>query len=174
VQRAPSIAKSASGGRSGPANRPAEPVQVSQGALDRMHAELDELTRIKRPEVVLRIKTAREHGDLKENAEYHAAREEQSFLEGRIQALEDRIRRAVVVEEESGTGKVVVGSTVKVEILGDEMTYTIVGSAEADPVNGKLSMASPVGSALLGATAGQDVDVRTPRGSVTYKVLSID
>jgi transcription elongation factor GreA len=149
-------------------------VQVSQGALDRMHVELDELTRVKRPEVVQRIKTAREHGDLKENAEYHAAREEQSFLEGRIQALEDRIRRAVVVEEETGGGKVVVGSTVKVEILGDEVTYTIVGSAEADPANGKLSMASPVGSALLGATAGQDVDVRTPRGAVRYKVLSID
>ncbi|HEX2551791.1 MAG TPA: hypothetical protein VHK64_09380, partial [Nocardioidaceae bacterium] len=119
VQRAPQIAKSARGGRSGPANRPAEPVQVSQGALDRMHTELDELTRLKRPEVVARIKSAREHGDLKENAEYHAAREEQSFLEGRIQALEDRIRRAVVVAEESGTGKVVVGSTVKVEIMGD-------------------------------------------------------
>ena len=138
-----------------------------------MHAELDELTRVKRPEVVHRIKTAREHGDLKENAEYHAAREEQSFLEGRIQALEDRIRRAAVVEEVV-TGKVVVGSTVKVEVLGDELTYTIVGSAEADPVNGKLSMASPVGAALLGATAGSEVDVRTPRGAVRYKVLSID
>lgn len=174
IHRAPAIAKSGGGGRSGPANRPAEPVHVSQGALDRMHVELDELTRVKRPEVVHRIKTAREHGDLKENAEYHAAREEQSFLEGRIQALEDRIRRAVVVAEEGATGKVVVGSTVKVEIMGDEVVYTIVGSAEADPANGKLSMASPVGSALLGAAAGQDVDVRTPRGSVRYKVLSIE
>ena len=173
IQRAPTIARSASGGRSGPANRPAEPIQVSQGALDRMRAEVDELSRVKRPEVVARIKSAREHGDLKENAEYHAAREEQSFLEGRIQALEDRIRRAVVIAEVV-TGKVVVGSTVTVEILGDEVTYTIVGSAEADPVNGKLSMASPVGSALLGATAGQDVDVRTPRGAVRYRVLSID
>jgi transcription elongation factor GreA len=173
VQRAPTIARSASGGRSGPANRPAEPVQLSQGALDRMRVELDELSRVKRPEVVARIKSAREHGDLKENAEYHAAREEQSFLEGRIQALEDRIRRAVVIEETS-TGKVVVGSTVTVEVMGDEVTYMIVGSAEADPVNGKLSMASPVGSALLGATAGQDVDVRTPRGAVRYKVLSIE
>ncbi|HET7182273.1 MAG TPA: transcription elongation factor GreA, partial [Candidatus Limnocylindrales bacterium] len=173
IQRAPAIAKSASGGRSGPANRPAEPVQVTQGALDRMRTELDALSRVKRPEVVARIKAAREHGDLKENAEYHAAREEQSFLEGRIQALEDRIRRAVIIEEVA-TGKVVIGSTVKVEIMGDEVTYTIVGSAEADPANGKLSLASPVGSALLGAAAGQDVDVRTPRGSVRYKVLSID
>ena len=173
IQRAPVIARSASGGRTGPANRPAEPLQVSQGALDRMMVELDELARVKRPEVVARIKSAREHGDLKENAEYHAAREEQSFLEGRVQALEDRIRRAVVVQEVV-TGKVVVGSTVTVEVLGDEVQYTIVGGAEADPANGKLSLASPVGAALLGATAGQDVDVRTPRGAVRYKVLSID
>ena len=173
VQRAPAIAKSASGGRSGPANRPAEPVQVSKGALEKMKTELDELTRVRRPEVVARIKSAREHGDLKENAEYHAAREEQSFMEGRVQALEDRIRRAVVVEEVA-TGMVVIGSTVKVEIMGDEVVYTIVGSAEADPANGKLSMASPVGSALLGAAAGQDVDVKTPRGAVRYRVLSID
>ena len=138
-----------------------------------MHAELDELTRVTRREVVQRIKTAREHGDLKENAEYHAAREEQSFLEGRIQALEDRLRRAVVVEE-STSGKVVVGSTVTVEVAGDEVRYTIVGSAEADPAKGRLSMVSPVGAALLGAVAGADVAVRTPRGQVTYKVLSVD
>jgi transcription elongation factor GreA len=173
IRRAPAIARSSSGGRSGPASRPAEPVQVSAGALERMAAELDELTRVKRPEVVHRIKTAREHGDLKENAEYHAAREEQSFLEGRIQALEDRIRRAVVVEEVA-TGRVVVGSTVTVEIMGDEVRYTIVGSAEADPASGKLSMASPVGAALLGARPGAEIDVRTPRGPVRYRVVSID
>ena len=90
-------------------------MQLSQGALDRMTAELDDLTRVKRREVVARIKSAREHGDLKENAEYHAARAEQSFLEGRVQALEDRLRRAVVVDEVV-TGKVMVGSTVTVEI----------------------------------------------------------
>jgi len=173
IRRAPTIARSSSGGRAGPASRPAEPVQVSAGALERMEAELDELTRVKRPEVVARIKAAREHGDLKENAEYHAAREEQSFLEGRIQALEDRIRRAVVVEEVA-TGRVVVGSRVTVEIAGDEVSYTIVGSAEADPAAGKLSMASPVGAALLGAGAGAEVDVRTPRGLVRYRVVSID
>lgn len=173
VHRAPVIARSGGSGRSGSASRPAEPLQLSQGALDRLRAELDALSRVKRPEVVARIKAAREHGDLKENAEYHAAREEQSFLEGRVQALEDRIRRAVVVDE-TATGKVIVGSTVTVDVGGDEVTYTIVGSAEADPAAGKLSMASPVGAALLGAVAGQDVDVRTPRGAVRYRVLSID
>jgi len=150
-----------------------ELVELSRGALDRMTAELDELTRVKRPEVVNRIKTAREHGDLKENAEYHAAREEQSFLEGRVQALEDRIRRAVVVDEVA-TGRVLIGSTVTVEIAGEELTYTIVGSAEANPAAGRLSSASPVGAALLGATAGTEVDVRTPRGEVRYRVVSVD
>jgi transcription elongation factor GreA len=154
-------------------NKAPEPVELSRGALERMTTELDELTRVKRPEVVNRIKTAREHGDLKENAEYHAAREEQSFLEGRVQALEDRIRRAVVVEE-AATGRVLIGSTVMLEIGGDEVTYTIVGSAEANPAAGRLSSASPVGSALLGATAGAEVDVRTPRGVVRYRVVSVD
>jgi transcription elongation factor GreA len=122
---------------------------------------------------VARIKTAREHGDLKENAEYHAAREEQSFLEGRVQALEDRLRRAVIVEEVV-TGRVVIGSTVRVETDGDEIRYTLVGSTEADPAAGRLSSASPVGAALLGAVAGAEVEVRTPRGPVRYRVLSVD
>jgi transcription elongation factor GreA len=150
-----------------------EPIQLSQSALDRMTAELDDLTRVKRREVVARIKSAREHGDLKENAEYHAAREEQSFLEGRVQALEDRLRRAVVVDQ-AATGRVILGSAVKVETGGDEVTYTIVGSAEADPAAGRLSSVSPVGAALLGAVAGAEVEVRTPRGPVRYRVLSVD
>jgi transcription elongation factor GreA len=174
-RRAPAIARSGSGPRRVvPRNVPLEPVHLSQTAHDRMSAELDQLTRVKRREVVARIKAAREHGDLKENAEYHAAREEQSFLEGRVQALEDRLRRAVVVQGEVATGKIVVGSTVTVEIGGDEVRYTIVGSSEADPAKGRLSMASPVGAALLGAVAGAEVDVRTPRGAVRYRVLSVD
>lgn len=172
-RRAPAIARSSTGGRTGSASRPAEPVQVSRGALHRMAAELEELTRVKRGEVVARIKAAREHGDLKENAEYHAARAEQSFLEGRVQALEDRLRRAVVVEE-AVTGRVTIGSTVTVEIGGDELRYTLVGSTEADPAAGRLSVVSPVGQALLGATAGADIEVGTPRGAVRYRVVSVD
>ena len=91
--------------------------------------------------VVERIKTAREHGDLKENAEYHAAREEQSFLEGRVQALEDRLRRAVVVEE-AASGRVISGSKVTVETDGDELTYTIVGSAEAGRPTRRIAVAA--------------------------------
>jgi transcription elongation factor GreA len=150
------------------------PIELSQAALDRLTTELDELTRVKRPEVVARIKAAREHGDLKENAEYHAAREEQSFLEGRVQALEDRARRAVVIDQAAATGRVMLGSTVKVETGGDELTYTIVGTSDANIAAGRLSSASPVGAALLGATAGQDVNVQTPRGSIRYRVVSVE
>ena len=165
---APARPVAATGGRSAP-----EPIQISQPALDRMTAELDQLTRVKRREVVARIKTAREHGDLKENAEYHAAREEQSFLEGRVQSLEDRLRRAVVVEEVA-TGRVMIGSSVRLETDGDEVTYTIVGSTESDPAQGRLSSVSPVGAALLGAVAGAEVEVRTPRGPIRYRVLAVD
>jgi transcription elongation factor GreA len=174
VRRAPLIATG--GARAASSIRPGhvpEPVQLSKGAHERLLAELDELTRVKRREVVERIKTAREHGDLKENAEYHAAREEQSFLEGRVQALEDRLRRAVVVDE-TATGRVLIGSKVTVEVGGEELAYTIVGSTEADPAAGRLSSVSPVGAALIGATAGKEVDVKTPRGSVRYRVVSVD
>ena len=173
--RAPTVARSSTGTRrtKGPQGAAPEPVQLSQGALDRMTTELDDLTRVKRREVVARIKSAREHGDLKENAEYHAARAEQSFLEGRVQALEDRLRRAVVVDEVV-TGKVRIGSTVTIETGGEEIRYTIVSSTEADPAAGRLSMVSPVGAALLGAVAGTEIEVRTPRGPVRYRVVSID
>jgi transcription elongation factor GreA len=149
-----------------------EPIPVSADALVRMRDELDELTRVQRPQVVARIKSARELGDLKENADYQAAREEQSFLEGRVRLLEDRLRYAVILEEGASVG-VGLGSVVVVEQAGDEMTFSIVGSTEADPKTGRISTASPVGAALLGANVGDDVEVRTPRGAVRYKVISI-
>jgi len=163
--------------RASRADIPREPVALSAEAIERMRAELDELTRVKRPEVVVRIKTAREYGDLKENAEYHAAREEQSFLEGRVRLLEDRLRYAVVIEEPSAAdraGRVVIGSTVRVEQDGDELTFTIVGTTEANPAAGRISTVSPVGSALLGAVAGDDVEVRTPRGVSRYRVVAVE
>jgi transcription elongation factor GreA len=150
-----------------------EPIPVSADALVRMRAELDDLTRVQRPQVVARIKSARELGDLKENADYQAAREEQSFLEGRVRLLEDRLRYAVILEEGAST-RVGLGSVVVVEQAGEEMTFSIVGSTEADPKTGRISTASPVGAALLGANVGDDVEVRTPRGAVRYKVISIN
>ena len=130
------------------------------------------MTRLRRPDVVARIKAAREHGDLKENAEYHAAREEQSFLEGRIRLLEERKRNVVIIDE-SGGDRAHIGSTVVVEHDGETITYTLVGSTESDPASGRISVASPVGAALLRAVAGADVDVTTPRGAVRYRVVEV-
>ena len=176
---APAVRRSPAGSTTTAASRAAaaraarvEPVPMTQDAYARLEAELLELTRDRRPEVVARIKAAREHGDLKENAEYHAAREEQSFMEGRIRLLEERKRNAVLIEE-TVTGRVALGSTVVMEHEGETITYTIVGTTDADPAAGRISSASPVGAALLGAVADQDVEVRTPRGAVRYRVLEV-
>ncbi len=139
-----------------------------------MRAELSELTEGRRPEVIARIRAAKELGDLKENADYTAAREEQSFLEGRIQALEARLRDSVVTAAPQAGSGVGFGSTVTVETDGDTVTYVIVGTAEADPGAGRLSIASPVGRALMGASPGDEVPVETPRGRATYRVLSVE
>ena len=121
-----------------------------------------------------RIRAAKELGDLKENADYTAAREEQSFLEGRIQALEGRLRDVVIAEARAAGMHADIGSTVTVEIDGLTVTYTLVGSAEADPGAGRLSVESPVGRALVGSMTGDAIVVRTPRGEVTYQVVGID
>jgi transcription elongation factor GreA len=175
--RAASASSSSSRAQSSPRNR-ATPVEMSQSAVDRLRQELDELTRVRRPEVVARIKAARELGDLRENAEYHAAREEQSFLEGRVQLLEERLRNAVIVVEPAAdpaeaSPRVRLGSEVTVELDGEELRYVLVGTAEANAAAGRISTASPVGAALLGARAGETVEVRTPRGAVRYRVVSV-
>ena len=156
------------------ARAPASPVTLTAEGAERLRAELGELTDVRRPEVIGRIRTAKEHGDLKENAEYHAAREEQSFLEGRIQALEARLRDAVITAAPAAGEGAGIGSRLTVSIDGDEVRYTLVGSAEADPSAGRLSVASPVGKALLGSKSGDDVDVETPRGRVAYRVLKVE
>jgi transcription elongation factor GreA len=153
----------------------AEPLVVTAEGLERLRHELLELTSIRRPEVIDRIRKARELGDLKENSDYTSAREEQSFLEGRIQSLEARLRAAVVAEApaEAGT-RVGVGSRVTLEQDGDEIAFTIVGPSESDPAAGRISDASPVGRALVGAGLGDEVVVRTPRGDVRYRVLALE
>ncbi len=146
---------------------------TAEGA-ERLRAELADLTGVRRPEVIARIRAAKELGDLKENADYSSAREEQSFLEGRIQALEARLRDAVIaVVPKAGAGADL-GSRIVVAVDGTTDTYTLVGTAEADPSSGRLSVASPVGRALLGAVAGDEVAVATPRGAVTYRVMSVE
>jgi len=157
---------------------PAEAPDVGIGALTadgagRLQAELDHLTRVRRPEVIARIRTAKEHGDLKENAEYHAAREEQSFLEGRVQALEARLRTAVVMDAPVAGARVGFGSRVTVEADGETVAYTIVGASDSDPAAGRISSASPVGRALVGHDVGDTVAVKTPAGERHYRILEV-
>lgn len=155
----------------------AAPPAAGLGALtaegvERLQAELDALIQL-RPEVISRIRTAKEHGDLKENAEYHAAREEQSFLEGRVQALESRLRTAVVVDAPVSGARVGFGSRVTVEADGETVTYTIVGASDSDPTAGRISSASPVGRALVGHDVGDSVVVRTPAGDRHYRIVEV-
>lgn len=155
-----------------PPARPAEPTYLTQEGLDRLQDELRELVEVRRPAVIARIRAARELGDLRENAEYHAAREEQSFLEGRIQALEARLRGAVVVEAEASPSAVL-GSTLIVETEAGQQRFTLVGSADANPAEGRISVVSPVGKALVGRHPGDEVEVTTPAGSHRYRIVEV-
>ncbi len=141
--------------------------------LEALRTELEEL-QSKRPEIAAKIKSARELGDLKENAEYHAAKEEQGFLETRIKVIEDQLRTAKVVDP-SGSDRVTVGSTVVVREVGggDEESWTVTGTAEADPLENKVSYESPIGSALMDASVGDKVEVQLPRGTMHLELVRI-
>lgn len=165
---------SAPGGTAGAAGPRVEAVHLSADGLERLRAELDQLRQVERPAVIARVRSARELGDLRENAEYQAAREEQSFLEGRIRALEDRLRRAVVVERTSSPTTVGLGSVVIVEIDDRQERFELVGPAEADPAAGRLSIRSPIGAALLGAEPGTERVVATPSGERRLRILAVE
>ena len=136
--------------------------------------ELEHLKKVRRPEIASRIKEAKELGDLAENAEYADAREEQSFTEGRILELEDMMKNAQVIDAKASVpNQVDIGDTVVVEKDGASSTYTIVGSNEADPKNGRISNESPLGQAFLGKKKGEEVKVKTPKGPVVYKIISL-
>ncbi len=151
------------------------PTHLTAEGLANMRTELEELTTRRRPEVIARIKAARELGDLSENADYEAARKEQSFLEGRVQQLEQMIKHAVIIHSTSEGGSVVeLGSTVVVETdRHGEETFTIVGSAEADANAGKISFTSPIGRALIGRRAGEKIRVEIPAGSMDFLVVEV-
>ncbi|HEX5825649.1 MAG TPA: transcription elongation factor GreA [Candidatus Limnocylindrales bacterium] len=177
-------ARSAGGGSSGTrasraaaaAGRPREETYVSAEGLARLQLEHDELVGTQRPAVIGRIKAAKELGDLKENADYSSAREEQSFLEGRIKTIEAVLRDATVIEAPVGeaAARVRVGSTVTVEEDdGTTTTFAIVGSTEADPAAGRISNVSPVGRALMGRSAGDALVVVTPRGEIHYRITDL-
>ncbi len=157
-----------------PPSRPAAaPTLVSQDGLDKLTSELADLRTVQRPQIIERVATARAFGDLKENADYEYARKEQSFIEGRIQSIEQMLRNVEVIEHGQASDSVRLGSTVDVESDGERDTYVIVGSTEANPAAGRLSNNSPVGRALLGAHVGDEVSVDLPSGSVTYRVLEV-
>jgi transcription elongation factor GreA len=145
--------------------------------LKKYEDELQDLKVNKRQEVAQKIKEAREQGDLSENAEYDAAKDEQRDIEARIEVLEKILKNAeVVVEEDVDTNKISIGCNVKIRDLelNEDLEYKIVGSQEANSLKGKISNESPVGKALLGAKKGQTVSVETPAGVFKYKVLAID
>lgn len=140
--------------------------------LQKLQQELLDLKNIRRMENARRISEAKELGDLKENAEYSAAKDEQTFIEGRIAELSEILRNAKIIEK-TNSSFVEVGSQIKVRIGAKEMVLHIVGSSEADPAKGKISNASPLGQAFLGHLAGDDVKVTVPSGTVVYKILAV-
>ena len=153
---------------------PKAPTRLSEAGLEALRAELEELTTVTRPAIVARIVAARELGDLKENSDYHEARREQSFAEGRIQAIEDLLRNVELIEDGVRGGRARLGSTVVVEgPHGDEETYTLVGSTEANPASGRISAISPIGAALIDAAAGDEVEAVIPTGRLRMKVLEV-
>ena len=149
---------------------------MTLGGFKSLEEELKRLRIEERPAVIKAIEAAREHGDLSENAEYHAARDRQGFIEGRLAELEDVISRADVIDPATLKGKVVrFGATVKLddEDTGEGSTYQIVGSHESDVELGKLSVTSPLSRALIGKTVGDSVEVTTPNGSKSYEVIKV-
>lgn len=142
--------------------------------LEKLNQELKTLVNEKRKEVIERIREAAAHGDLSENADYAQAREEQSFIEGRIQEIEDIIKNAEIITTASHHHNVSVGSTVTVKVNGQEKRYTIVGSNEANPKEGKISNESLVGKALLGRKLGDKFNLITPAGEMYYEIINIE
>src|ERR1022692_1634087 len=142
----------------------------------RMREELNQLRSVERPAIIQAIATAREHGDLSENAEYHAARERQSFVEGRVKELENKLARAEVIDPSKLSGdRVAFGATVKLSNVdtGEEITYRILGADESDLAKGSISITSPLARSLVGKEVGDEVKMRMPGGERTYEVLDI-
>lgn len=150
---------------------------MTAAGAERLRQELDQLKRVERPRIVNAIAEARAHGDLKENAEYHAAREQQSFAEGRIREIEAKLSNAQVIDVSAmpGDDKVIFGATVTLVNLDTEESrvYQIVGDDEADVKSGKISYQSPIARALIGKREGDEVRVNTPSGEVDYEIEEV-
>lgn len=148
-------------------------IYLTKEGLEALKKEFDELRNQKRPQVVQRVAAAREMGDLSENAEYSAAREELSFIDGRIEELEELLKQVAVIDDKAATNQVTLGSTVTVKHNGNKIAYEVVGEWEADPTEKKISHESPLGKALMGKKIGETVEVKAPAGKITYTVIEI-
>jgi len=150
-------------------------IYLTKEGLDDLKKEYENLTKTKRPDILNRVSQARSMGDLSENAEYVAAREELSFIDGRIDELEELVKQAVLIQETHSKGNHVVklGSTVTVNIKGKKENFTVVGEWEADPKDKKISHESPLGKALLGKKVGEKIEVEAPAGNVIYTIVSV-
>jgi transcription elongation factor GreA len=153
-------------------------VPMTVGGAERLRAELNDLKLVQRPRIVQAIAEARAHGDLKENAEYHAAREQQSFCEGRIKEIEGKLADSEIIDISKipNTGKVIFGTTISLynPDADKQVTYQIVGEDEADVKGGKISVTSPVARALMGKQVGDEIVVKTPGGDVPYEVERVE
>jgi transcription elongation factor GreA len=150
------------------------PVLLTKDGLRRLETELDQLVGVRRGEVAERIRQAREFGDISENAEYTEAKNEQGLVEGRIQTLEAMIRNAVLIEDAPReAGVVAVGASVTVDTEDGQETYAIVGAAEADPLRGRISNESPLGQALMGHRAGEEVEWTAPSGTSRVMIRAV-
>jgi len=153
-----------------------ERVPMTPEGYKKLKEELDRLIKIERPAIIKAIAEARAHGDLSENAEYHAAREKQSFIEGRIQELQAKLSRAYVIDPSKiNQNKVAFGAKVRVIDLDtdEEKEFMLVGTEEADVKNGKISITSPVGKALIGKEVGDNVTIKAPAKTLNYEIISI-
>lgn len=149
---------------------------LTQEGYDKLRAELDKLKNVKRPEMSRILEKARDHGDFRENAEFDSAKHQQMLLENRISHLEQKLARARIYEPgQAGDGKAYLGCCVKLKDLtrGDEFEYTLVTAEEANARAGKISVASPVGKALLGLKAGDIAEIKVPAGTLRYEVLNV-
>ncbi len=150
-------------------------IPITRAGASALEGELKTLKSVERPAIIRAIAEAREHGDLSENAEYHSAREKQSFIEGRIKELEGLLSRADVIDPAKLSGPIKFGATVRIvdEDTDEEKTYQIVGEPEADLERGLLNVRSPIARALIGKEEGDSVEVKTPGGEKGYEVLSV-
>jgi len=154
----------------------ANSIPMTKAGAEAIKRELKRLKSVERPRIVHEISVARDHGDLSENAEYHAAKERQSHIEGRIQMLEDRLARAEIIDVKKLSGdRVVFGATVKLEDAdsGHSAQYTIVGETEADLKKGRISITSPIARGLIGREVGDSVTIRAPGGEREYEILEV-